>query len=462
MGEKLDFSVPQKKARGSVTGVLSVLLLLVVTALAAMNLMMTMCPNRKAAVKVAGLSAEQLKALAAKLSQRDLHQQAAQAWQDYLDSASLDHAERAKVLYQIGLSLEQAGQYGQAIENYYRSELTAKSDELSSQIDPHIKQCYEKLGAFAALRYELMDRTSLKQSEPAGGKVVAEIGMDKITEADLDGIIERSIENQLAPMAAYLSTDQLNQQKKRLLERARDPKVKTELLQAWLNAEVLYRQALEEGLADNPETKQMLEDVTRSVLSQELMNAKLASRINITQADQQTYYTANKDNYIEPAEATISHILVADEDQAGKVLERIDGGEDFVALAKEFSIDEQTKADGGKIAESVVKGATVPAIGQVAEINDAIFAAEAPSVLKRAFQTDKGWEIIKVQKKSPQRQKPFNEVQQQVMQELYAQKQQEVQQQYLDQMRTRHNVVIHNSALVPNDPNAVEDESSNK
>ena len=460
MGEKLDFSLPEKKAGFSVAHVLSVLLLLVVVALAAMNLMMSMCSRKQAALEVGGLSSEQLKQLATKLGQRDLHQEAAAAWQDYMDSAQLDGPERAKVFFQIGLAQEKAGQYGPAIESYYRSELTAKSDELSSQIDPHIKQCFEKLGAFAALRYELMDRTSLNASEPAGGKVVAEIGTEKITEADLDGIIERSIENQLAPMAAYLSADQLNQQKKRMLERARDPKTKAELLQSWINAEVLYRQALEEGVAENPETRQMLEDVTRSVLSQELMNEKLASKINITEADEKTFYAANKDKYVEPAKATIGHILVADEEQAGKVLERIDAGEDFAALAKEFSIDEQTKADGGKIATPVVKGAPIPGIDQVDEINAAIFAAEAPSVLKRAFQTDKGWEIIKIESKTAERQKSFDDVRQQVMQELYSQKQQEIQQQYLEEMRTKHNVIIHTSALAPAEPDAVGGESA--
>lgn len=462
MGDKLDFSLPQPKAKGSVSGVLTVLLLLVLVALAAANLVITLGPRKKATAEVGGLSARQLKELAVKLGQRELFQQAAEAWQDYLASAPLDETERAKVLYQIGLAREQAGQYDRAIENYYRSELTAKSDELTAQIDPHIKQCFEKLGAFAALRYELMDRTSLDGSEPAGGKVVAEIGMDKITEADLDGFVERTIENQLTPMAAYLSAEQLNQQKKYLLQRARDPKAKAELLQNWVNTEVLYRQALEEGLADEPETKQMLEDATRSVLSQKLMNDTLASRINITEADAKTFYTANKDKYVEPAEATISHILVADEAQAGKVLQRIDNDEDFAALAKELSIDEQTKADGGRIAEPVVKGDHVPGIGDVNEINVAIFAAEAPSVLKRAFQTDKGWEIIKVQSKKAERTKSFDEVREQVMQQLYGQKRQEVQQQYLQEIRAKHNVVVHTSALQPTDPNAVEGGSANR
>lgn len=463
MGEKLDFSLPEKKPKGSVAGVLTVLLLVVLVALAAANLVMVL-PGSKgiASESSGGLTAGQLKELAGKLSQRDLHQQAADAWQDYLASADLDDSGRAKVLFQTGLSLEKAGQYGSAIEYYYRSELTAQLDDLNSQINPHIRQCYEKLGAFSALRYELMDRTSMTSAEPAGGKIVAEIGAEKFTEADLDEIIERSIENQLAPMAPYLSPEQLGQQKKRLLEQVRDPKAKIELLQAWVNSEVLYRQALEEGLAETPETKRVLEDLTRSVLSQKLMNGQLASRINVTAADQQTYYTANKQKYIDPVRATISHILLADEDQAAAVLERVAAGEDFAALAKEFSVDEQTKGAGGKIAEPVLEGASVPGIGEAAQINTAIFAAKAPAVLKQAFKTEKGWEIVKVDRKDPERQKLFDEVRQQVKQELLGQKRQEVERDYIESMRNKHNVIVHTSVFAPTEAGAAEDTPSNK
>jgi len=402
------------------------------------------------------LSAAQVKQLAAKLDQRKLHGQAAQVWQDYLADAELTEAERATVLFQIGVALEKAGRYGEAIEQYYRSEMTAPLDELGSQINRHVKECFERLGEFSALRYELMDRTSLNPSETAGAKVVAEIGPEKITEADLDAQIERSIENQLAPMVAFMPAEQVSEQKKRLLEQFRDPKARQEFLQSWLAQEILYRQALDEGLSDKPQTKQVLEDVTRGVLSQQLMNEKLASRINITETDVQTYYSANKDKYVEPARAKISHIRVAEEDQAAKVLERLADGQDFAELAKEFSLDESTKDTGGIIAEDVVEGAYVSGIGDANEINAAIFAAEPPKALEQAFQTDDGWEIVKVQEKHAARQKGFDEVGQQVMQELLGLKRQEVQGDYIKEMMGKYNVIVHTSAFAPTPADASE------
>ena len=450
MGEKLDFSLPEKKQRGSTAGALTVLLLLVVAGLAGANLYFALSPDKGAARRIPGdLSAEQVRQLAAKLDQRNLHEQAAQVWQDYLATAELTGAERATALFQTAMSLEKAGCYGAAIEHYYRSEMAAPLDDLSSQINQHVKECFERLGKFSALRYELMDRTSFDAAQAAGAKVVAEIGAEKITEADLDAHIERSIENQLAPMEAFMSPEQVREQKNRLLEQYRDSQRKQEFLQSWLAQEILYRQALDEGLSEKPETKQMLADVTRGLLSQQLMNEKLASRINITETDVQTYYNANKDKYVAPARARIAHIRVAQEDEAAELLEKLADGADFAELAKEFSLDEGTKSGGGVITEDVVEGAYVSGIGDANEINAAIFAVESPKVLAQAFETDGGWEIVKVQEKHPARQLSFDEVRQQVMQELLGRKRQEVQGDYIKEMMDKYDVIVHTSVFAP-------------
>jgi peptidyl-prolyl cis-trans isomerase C len=451
MAEKLDFSIPQKKPRGAPMGAFSVLLLVVLLALVSMDIWVNVETSKRMLVDTPsrGLSAEQVKSLAAKLAQRDLYQQAAAAWRDYLAKADLAGPERARIYFQMGTLLEKAGLYGDAIEQYYRSEAAADVSELRSELNAHVKECFESLGEFSALRYEVMDRTSLNPAEPAGGKVVAEIGADKVTEAQLDARIEESIENQLAPMKAFLTPEQLGEQKKKALEQFRNPQAKQEFLQNWLAEEILYRQALQEDLGQKPEVKRLVHELTRGALSQQLMNEQLASKINITDTDLQTYYTANKDKYVEPTRAKISHILVSDEARANELLRRFKDGADFAAVAKEASEDKATKDNGGRIAEDVLKGTRVPGIGDANEINAAVFAATAPTVLDKAFKTDKGWEIIRVDEKQPERQKTFDEVRQQVTRELLRRKSEEVQREYLKEMMDKHKVIIHTSALAP-------------
>ena len=458
MEEKLNFSLPEKKQKTSAVNWILIVLLLILIGLTVVNL--TSKPaNRGQNHDIAGstFSAEQTKQLAAKLAQRNLYQRAAKVWEDYLAAGQLTDAERARTLFQIGTLLEKANLYDQAIEYFYRSEVTAELNELKPQISAHIKDCFEKLGKFSALRYEMMDRTSLETAPPAGAKVVAEIGAEKITEADLDAAIESDIENQLAPMAPFLTTEQLNEQKKRIIDQYKNPQAKQQYLQSWLAQEVLYRQALEDELAKKPEAKKLINQLTRGALSQLLMNNELASKIHITETDLQTFYSANKDSYVEPAKAKISHILVDDEQQAEELIGRIKDGEDFSELAKQLTKDEDTKQDGGKIDSEVQKGSFVPGIGDYGELNEKIFSANAPRVLDEPFKTEKGFEIIKVETTTPERQKSLDEVRQQVMSTLANQKRQDVQRDYIEQVMDKYNVIVHTSVLGGKDNNEPEE-----
>ena len=448
MEGKLDFSLPEKKRKNGITNLIIIVLLLILIGLSASN--MTLRPatdNQGPNGTNYSLSAEQTKQLAGKLAQRNLHIRAANLWKDYLVTGKLTDAQRAKTLFQIGTLLEKANLYDQAIEYFYRGEIVAELGELKPQINAHIRNCFEKLGKFSALRYELMDRTSLKSAPAAGAKIVAEIGAEKITEADLDALIESDIENRLESTVPFMTPEQFGEQKKKMLEQYKNPQAKQQYLQAWLAQEVLYRQALQEELTEKPEAKNLIDQLTRGALSQLLMNRELASKINITETDVQTYYTANKDKFIEPARAKISHILLEDQQQASELIGRIKSGEDFGELAKQFSKDESTKEKAGKIETEVQEGSHIPGIGAYEELNKKIFAVDALKVLDEPFKTEKGWEIVKVETITPQRQKTLDEVSQQVISMLANQKRQDVQSSYIEQMIDKYNVIIHTSAM---------------
>ncbi|MHC4394191.1 MAG: peptidylprolyl isomerase [Planctomycetota bacterium] len=450
MEEKLNFSLPEKKQKNATTSWLLIILLLILTGLVSVDLILSLSGNGPTSEPtVFYLSAEQTKQLAGRLGRRNLYNQAAKVWQDYLAIGELTDQQRARTMFQIGTLLEKADLYDQAIEYYYRSETAAKLSELEPQINAHIKNCFEKLGKFSALRYELMDRTSLDQSDQAGRKIVAEIGAEKITEADLDAMIENTVDNQLESVAAFMTVEQLNEQKKKMLEQYKSGEAKQQYLQVWLAQEILYRQALEEGLGEKIEIKKLLDELTRGLLGQQMINRQLADKIHITETDLQTYYQANKGNFVEPAKAKISHILVDDEQQGNDLIKRIKDGEDFGELAKQFTKDEGTKENGGKIDSDVTEGSYIPVIGESKELNEKIFAADAPVVLDSPIKTEKGWEIVKIEGKTAERQKSFDEVRQQVMNTLTNQKRQDVQQDYIKEMMDKHNVIVHTSAMAP-------------
>ncbi|HEX40493.1 MAG TPA: hypothetical protein ENN81_00330, partial [Phycisphaerales bacterium] len=432
MEEKLDFSLPEKNPRGSLAGPLAGLLLAAVAILTAANTYILTTQRDAAELAVSpGLSASQAKQLATKLSQRDLHEQAAAVWAEYLQSPNLSPQDRAHALFQIGLLYEKAGRYGQAIEHFYRSEMAAPLEELASQINTHIKSCFEQRGAFSALRYELMDRTSVDKTATAGQTVVAEIGPEKITDADLDAMIENAVENQLAPMTPFMTAEQAAQEKQGMLSRFKTPQTRLQFLQSRLAEEVLYRQALTESLPDKPRVKQLLTDVSRGVLSSQLMNEQLAAKISITETDVQTFYEANKSQYIAPATARISHILLDGHQKALDAIGRAKSGEGFAELAKAISQDSTTKDYGGAIDADLVRGRYIPVIGDANGLEEAIFAAKPGEVLPEPYQSDKGWHVVQLRELTEARQRTFDEVRQDVMMTLMERKRQDVQQQFI-------------------------------
>ena len=446
MTEKLNFSLPEKKQRSTAVNWILIVLLLILIGLTTANLVLKPSNWQQTPEVIGSFSSpEQIKQLATRLAQRNLYLRAAKVWEDYLASDKLADDERARIFFQIGTLLEKGNLYDQAIEYFYRSEGAAELDELKPQISTHIKNCFKKLSKFSALRYELMDRTSLETAPAAGAKIVAEIGAEKITEANLDGLIENEIENQLEPMAPFMTPEQFGEQKKKMLEQYKNPQAKLQYLQGWLAQEVLYRQALEEGLEEKPEAEKLIDHLTRGALSQLQMNNELASKINITDTDVQTYYTANKDKFIEPARAKISHILVENQQKANELISKIKEGEDFGELAKHFSTDESTKEEAGKIETQTQEGSYVAGIGAYEELNKKIFSVKPPKVLDEPFETEKGWEIIKVEKITPERQKALDEVSQQVISMLANRKRQDVQSSYIEQMMDKYNVIIHAS-----------------
>jgi hypothetical protein len=285
----------------------------------------------------AGFSADRTRQLAGRLAERNLYDRAAQVWKDYLVTAKISDNERAKILFQIGILLEKSGVYSEAIESFYRSESAAKVEDLQSQINSHIKDCFESLGKFSALRYELMERTGFGKSKTSAGKVVAEIGPEKITEASHDAQIEETVDNQISTLLMFMTPEQVKEQKKRLLEQYKSPQVRQQFLQRWIGEEVLYRQSLEMNLSQKPEIQGILREIDRGVFSQQLLNQQ----------------------------------------QAVDVIKRIKAGEDFSELAKQLSKDQATKQKGGKIDVEVTEGSYVLSIGEAKELKEKIFATPA-------------------------------------------------------------------------------------
>lgn len=240
------------------------------------------------------LSRGDLEDLALKLEKQSLPGAAARAWIDYLESAAPGKEERARIWYRIGKIRQGSGDHEGALEAYYRSESLAGIDEIAGEISRRTAECLEKLGKFAALRYELEGRTSFSEIDSTGGgDVIAEIGSWKISRAELEMMVETEIDLQLAQLAPGLTPEERIAQKEKLLDGILKQGGRERWLETFIAEELLYRSAREGKLHEEQEFRSLSRNIERKLLAQRRLEREYAARITIAPDELQDYYNAN-------------------------------------------------------------------------------------------------------------------------------------------------------------------------
>ena len=139
----------------------------------------------------------------------------------------------------------------------------------------------------------------------------------------------------------------------------------------------------------------------------------LESEVEITEEEMKTHFEENKDSYNEPEQVEASHILVENEETANTVKEKLDKGEDFAELAKEYSTDTSNAENGGELGY-FSKGTMVEEFENVAfsmnvgEISDPV-------------KTDYGYHIISVTDKKEAKEANFEDHKEEIKQTLFDQ-----------------------------------------
>jgi len=106
----------------------------------------------------------------------------------------------------------------------------------------------------------------------------------------------------------------------------------------------------------------------------ELKLDQLTAQTTITDADLKAFYDKNKDRYVAPEQRHARHILIqtsktlddaAARKRAEEVLAKVKAGGDFAALAKQYSNDAGSAAEGGDLGWSTREGMVAPEVANV-------------------------------------------------------------------------------------------------
>ena len=184
------------------------------------------------------------------------------------------------------------------------------------------------------------------------------------------------------------------------------------------------------------------QDIHDQMTVQDFLDKELETKIAVTDADLEEAYKQDKT-------ATVQHILfmtqgksdsakTAIRAKAEQVLARVKAGEDFGALAKEFSEDPGSKDKGG-LYEDFPRGRMVKSF------EDAAFDLPIGSVSDLA-ETVYGLHIIKVVDRKKET-RPFDDVKEELRGQLEKTKRRDVFNDYIEQLKTDSNYQEHFDVL---------------
>ena len=179
-----------------------------------------------------------------------------------------------------------------------------------------------------------------------------------------------------------------------------------------IRAQVVAEQAVKDGVDKTGEAAYMLELARLNVLEQSMQERYLKDRQPTDQELRAEYETQFAQ--MPKTEYHARHILVATEPFAQKIIERLDKGEKFDALAKSESMD-SSKNNGGDLGW-FTPGRMVP------EFAGAVMALKPGEYTHKPVQTQYGWHVIQLLETREVAAPPFDQVRQRLVQVLQAKK----------------------------------------
>jgi parvulin-like peptidyl-prolyl isomerase len=182
------------------------------------------------------------------------------------------------------------------------------------------------------------------------------------------------------------------------------------------------KQLKDQGITE----KQVRNDIRSQIISEKIFE-QVTGDVKVTDAEIEAYYTKNKAQYSQPESRDVRHILVKTKSQADDLYAQLQGGADFAALAKKFSEDTGSKANGGKL--TISKGQTVAPFDQTA------FQLKKNAISK-PVKTEFGYHIIQpLSDKKAAKVTPLSEVKASIKQQLQQTEKNEAMTKWVDDLK---------------------------
>lgn len=183
-------------------------------------------------------------------------------------------------------------------------------------------------------------------------------------------------------------------------------------------------------LKDSGQTEaDIIKRVRLDTLSNKIREKVTKGKDKVTDAEITAYYNKNKERFAQPERRDLRIVLTKGEAKAKQAKQALESGQSFKKVAKKYSIDQASKAQGGKL-PAVAKGQ------QEKALDTAIFKAskgELTGPVKTAF----GYYVFEVTKVTPASQQTLAQAKATIKQTLASQNQQKALDKFVKSFRKR-------------------------
>jgi foldase protein PrsA len=170
-------------------------------------------------------------------------------------------------------------------------------------------------------------------------------------------------------------------------------------------------------LKQNGQTEEdILKRVRLDLLSNKIRDKVIKGKDKVSDAQIKDFYDKNKDRFAQPERRDLRVVLTKTEAKANEAKQALDSGQSWKTVAKKYSIDEASKAQGG-LQPAQAKGTLERSL------DEAVFSAPKKKITG-PVKTQFGWYVFEVEKVTKASQQTLDQAKETIRQTLQSQNQQ--------------------------------------
>jgi len=123
-----------------------------------------------------------------------------------------------------------------------------------------------------------------------------------------------------------------------------------EFVDKWIEQQLVYQEALSQGLDENARVQQLLDEARQDVLVASFLNRQFETQVKISEFEITEYFTAHAHEFTRTEdEIRAQHILLNSQRHAVALRQKLVQGDSFEDAALEHSLDQSSKNVGGDL-----------------------------------------------------------------------------------------------------------------